>query len=117
MAGRPLEFPNPDNFGKKDAIIFCDRERALGLYNQAHDNKLEDNKNTNIAKELKNWFVGAAMSHGWIAHPVKHPTRKHAGFLLFNFQHSRTGNQKITLPFYPIQDDSILEAESSGSDN
>ena len=114
--GANAKFPDPKKFGEEDAIIFCDRKRALKLYNQEHENKLEDDKNQNIAKELKHWFMGASLSNGWVAHPVRHPTRKYAGFLMFNVKHLRkTGDSELTLPYNPYQKMEIQESDNEES--
>ena len=61
MAGRPYEFPSPNDRSVNNPHITVERDSVLGLYNQS--NQGEPAKN--LSETVRSWFKKEAYSLGW----------------------------------------------------
>mgnify|MGYP000952661188 CR=1 FL=1 len=61
MAGRPYDFPDPNDRSVNNPHVLVERDAVLGLYNQANPG----NTYTNLAEAVRTWFVAEARRIGW----------------------------------------------------
>ena len=59
--GRPYEFPDPKDRSVNDPHELVERERVLGLYNQANPNE----QARNFSEKVRTWFEAEAARNGW----------------------------------------------------
>ena len=95
---KPHKFPDPKDFGRNDAVVFCPRKKILELYNQSPDN---DREASNLSDTVQKWFDATARRNDWVAClPVKSVEKKskYSGCVLFNGFVGRIQNNEIILP-------------------
>lgn len=60
-AGRPFDFPDPDDVTPKHPSTIAYSDQVLGLYNQSHDGE----NMLKVSSKVKDWFMREAKSKGW----------------------------------------------------
>ena len=80
------KFPSPDDYRKKDALLFCPNTRVMSLYNEAYG-LIGEAKAERLAKKVMKWFEREAPEKGWVACrkvPEAQTPTKSAGYILFH---------------------------------
>ena len=60
-AGRPFDFPDPDDVTPKKPSTIAYSDQVLGLYNQSPENE----NMQKVSSTVKSWFEKAAKEKGW----------------------------------------------------
>lgn len=60
-AGRPYEFPDPNDRSVNEPSTIAERDAVLGLYNQANPG----NSYQAVSDTVRQWFKEAAKKNGW----------------------------------------------------
>ena len=97
------KFPDPQDYRRGDALIFCPNDRVIKVFNEHHEASRKA-----MAKTVKDWFVAMAKEAGWSECwflPVAQLATKSAGCVLCHPDHVQVKNHTIVIAL-PTRSDS-----------